>query len=68
MSGLMKLRCGESYDYEGLKWAGTANWADLSEGPVSLACETSDTGAANDMVCLWLPLSLGRRGPVCWPQ
>jgi hypothetical protein len=22
----------------------------------------------NDMVCLWVPLSLGKRGTVYWPQ
>jgi len=22
----------------------------------------------NDMVCLWMPLSLGKRGTVYWPQ
>ena len=23
---------------------------------------------SNDMVCLWVPLSLGKRGTVYWPQ
>ena len=30
--------------------------------------QTREFYRKNDMVCLWLPLSLGKRGTVYWPQ